>query len=213
MKKILVSMDLPGAKDGKPYRPQLTALTFPLQESWAKANGYEYQRITQRRWEAPVPITGEKMQMRELVSGFDFALFIDADILLRPDTPDPSGYGAQVVTSYCIPNAERFFKGISKGVAGGFVGAAKSHFGIWDYPESTGGWVEAVAACDKPHIIDEYLISRNIERMRANVGGICHDVDARVVHLGSEMIDKDGHDAGVDKAKEILEDWRLVWPS
>jgi hypothetical protein len=191
------------------YRPELCRYTIPTIKAWAEQNDWTYQEINERKFPW-APITGEKMQIKDMVDGCEWAMHVDADVMLRPDTPCPADR-PKVFSSYEIPNAERLFKGLKKGVSGGYYGAHRNFFGLWEQPQTEEEWAAAVSCCERPHIVDEYLISRNIQIMGAEVDGVCHDVDAHVRHFGSELV-VDGADGGVALARDAWYDWQHIWP-
>ena len=72
-----------------PYAPEVTALTYPLLRAWASRIGADLIIIDERRFPA-WPICYEKLQVydRAQERGDDWSIFVDADALVHPDTPD-----------------------------------------------------------------------------------------------------------------------------
>lgn len=72
-----------------PYAPEITAMTFPLLQAWVRRMGAELVVIDQRRFPA-WPLCYEKLQIyaRAQERDDDWAIFVDADALVHPDTPD-----------------------------------------------------------------------------------------------------------------------------
>ncbi len=205
MKKLLFVLNVGD------YRPELCRFTIPTTRLWAEKNGWEFREIKSRAFGPWVPITGEKMQIRDMLGDADWAMHVDADVMLRPDFPDPSERLDCVFSSYGF-DAEKSFKGLKgKCFSGGFYGAPRKYFSIWDYPKTREEWEAAVAACARPHIIDEYIVSRNRIQNDFPFSGPAFDIDAFVNHFGSELIVQGG-DRGVELAKETWENWRLIWP-
>lgn len=68
----------------------ITDLTFPLLKNYAYKIGADFYEISERKfpeWESP---TYEKCQIYQLAQHFnnDWNIYIDADCLVHPDTPD-----------------------------------------------------------------------------------------------------------------------------
>ena len=71
------------------YAPEITAMTYPLIERWAKKIGAGVQIIAQRKfpeWD----LDYEKLQIYELSEqmGNDWNIYIDSDAVVHPDLPD-----------------------------------------------------------------------------------------------------------------------------
>jgi hypothetical protein len=71
------------------YCPQITALTYPFIEAWARRIGAEFHVIRQRRFPT-WPVVYEKLQIYELAqqAGNDWSIYIDSDTLVHPETID-----------------------------------------------------------------------------------------------------------------------------
>ena len=71
------------------YAPELTALTYPHIEFYARKIGADICRITERKfpkWD----LDYEKLQIYELAEnrGDDWSIYIDSDALVHPELPD-----------------------------------------------------------------------------------------------------------------------------
>jgi len=69
------------------YEPQITNLTYPFMEEYAKKIGADFYEITERKlpsW----PVSYEKMQIHGLGRDSEWSIFFDADTLIHPDTID-----------------------------------------------------------------------------------------------------------------------------
>lgn len=71
------------------YQPEITALTYPGIKRWAKKIGADFYIIDKRKfpdWDMDY----EKLQIYELAKkrGDEWAIYIDSDALIHPDTPD-----------------------------------------------------------------------------------------------------------------------------
>jgi len=67
------------------YEPQITELTYPLMQSYARKINAHFCILNERRFPG-WPVSYEKMQIFE--RGTDWNLFFDADTLIHPDTID-----------------------------------------------------------------------------------------------------------------------------
>lgn len=72
-----------------PYAPAITDLTFPLLAAWTSKIGADLVILDQRRF-PDWPVCYEKLQIhaRAQERGDDWSIFLDADALVHPDTPD-----------------------------------------------------------------------------------------------------------------------------
>jgi hypothetical protein len=71
------------------YSPEITALTYPLIEAYARKIGADFHIIRERKF-PEWPVTYEKLQIYELAQQMetDWNIYIDSDCLVHPDTPD-----------------------------------------------------------------------------------------------------------------------------
>jgi hypothetical protein len=81
IKKLIVTMNIDN------YLPKLWEMTFPFLERYAQKIRAEIKVITEKKFKE-CGIQWEKFQTYELSKGYDFTLFVDADVLIHPDTPD-----------------------------------------------------------------------------------------------------------------------------
>ena len=81
MRKILFTLDIDD------YEPEVKKVTFPLMSHWAHKIGAEFVPITVRKFPT-WPVVYEKMQIHERGRGYDWVLYLDADAMVYPETPD-----------------------------------------------------------------------------------------------------------------------------
>ncbi len=81
MKKALYSLNFDN------YAPEITALTYPFIERYAKKIGAEFKIITTRAFPT-YPLMYEKLQIYELGAGNDWNYYIDSGCLVHPDLFD-----------------------------------------------------------------------------------------------------------------------------
>jgi hypothetical protein len=83
MKKTIFTLNV------NDYSPEITSLTFPLLKYYAKKIGADFHIIDKRCY-PDFPVTYEKMQIFNLGKQMknDWNIFLDADALVHPETPD-----------------------------------------------------------------------------------------------------------------------------
>lgn len=72
-----------------PYAPGITALTYPLLKAWVSRIGADLVIIDERRFPT-WPVCYEKLQLYERARERQdaWAIYLDSDALVHPDTPD-----------------------------------------------------------------------------------------------------------------------------
>jgi len=78
MKKVLVTLDIN-------YPKEITDLTFPYMDQYAKNIGAEFVILKERKY-PNLPITQEKFQLYDIDA--DYIIFLDADTLINPNSFD-----------------------------------------------------------------------------------------------------------------------------
>jgi hypothetical protein len=83
MKKTIFTLNVDN------YAPEITALTYPLLQRYAEKIGADFHVITERKHPDCPPVY-EKMQIYDLAKqmGNDWSIYIDSDALVHPDTFD-----------------------------------------------------------------------------------------------------------------------------
>jgi hypothetical protein len=167
------------------FAPLTTRITLPSIRSWARKIGAEFHVIDQAVFHRP-SVTYEKFQLYRLSRGYDWTIFIDADALVHPDTPDWSEMVTrdQVVFHALDMRLNRFRAGPYLRRARCLAGACTwlTMFSdccrdLWHpLDEEETSWEECVASiqptaaerasghCPAEHLIDDYLVSENVCR-------------------------------------------------
>lgn len=75
------------------YQPEVTKITLPFIEHYAKRIGANIHVITERKF-PDWPVTYEKLQIYELskANPCDWQIYIDLDVLIHPECPDYTIY-------------------------------------------------------------------------------------------------------------------------
>jgi hypothetical protein len=78
MKNLVTTLDIN-------YPKEITDLTFPYMEEYAKNIDADFKIITERKFsELPIPM--EKFQLYEICKDYEWTIFLDADCLVNPKT-------------------------------------------------------------------------------------------------------------------------------
>lgn len=166
------------------YAPEITALTYPYIEKYAKKIQADIHKITERKF-PDFPVTYEKLQIYELAQQMenDWNIYIDSDALVHPDTPD---FTSLLSRDTVLHNGtdfspirfrpDRFFKrdGRSVGSCNWFTIASDWCIELW-HPLDDLTASEAVSNIfpisderktnvTAEHLIDDYTLSRNIAK-------------------------------------------------
>jgi hypothetical protein len=166
------------------YAPEMVKLTFPLMQRWADKIGADFHIIKERRW-VDAPITYEKFQIYYLAKeiGSDWNIFFDADTLVHPDLGDVT---SMIDKSTTMQNGkdiavnrwsydEYFWRdGRHTSSCNWFAVASDWCLDFWHPLEDISmeealsrihpNQAEVSAGVTPEHLIDDYVISRNIAR-------------------------------------------------
>ena len=80
MKKALVTLDIN-------YNKDITNLTYPYMRKYAEKIGADFVIMNERKFPHLSP-NMEKFQLYEISANYDWTIFIDADALIHPNCPD-----------------------------------------------------------------------------------------------------------------------------
>jgi hypothetical protein len=166
------------------YAPDICALTHPLLKRYASKIGAEFFVITERKSPTLPPVI-EKLQIYDIARqrGDDWIIFFDSDALVHPDMPDvteicPFDTIMHNATDYasCRFVYDDYFRRDGRHIGSGnwFTVASRWCLDLW-HPLTDLTFEEAVArikptfaegrADIKPdHLIDDFILSRNIAR-------------------------------------------------
>jgi hypothetical protein len=176
MRKALFTLDIDN------YEPKVKDITFPLMSHWAHKIGAEFIPIRERKFPG-WPVVYEKLQIHDLGRGYDWSIFMDADAMVYPETPDWTALMKKdTVAHYGFDWApvrwstdEYFLRdGRFIGSANWLAIASDWCLDLWR-PLDDLTLEEAVARIhptvpegqrklDPSHLIDDYTLSRNIAR-------------------------------------------------
>ena len=191
-KKQLVTLSIGGN-----YLPNLTKYTLPLLKHYADKCSADFRIITEEKFKMNPKSGhgGEKFQLYELSEGYDWTIFVDADALINPDTPDWTEmvskaqvvfHGVDMYLNRFKPNAYTRRSGQLCGACTWFTCFSDWTRDLWHPPEIS--WEEAMSniqpilqeqktgLCSKEHLIDDYIVTQNIHRYGLKVVTVLGDL-------------------------------------
>jgi hypothetical protein len=176
MKKVLFTLATRG------WQPEITELTFPLLKLYARKMGAEFHVIEERRF-PDWPAAYEKLQIYELGRGNDYNVYIDADALVHPETPDITNLiGPDQVMHNAVDFApirwryDDYFRrdGRNIGSCNWLTVAGRYCIDLWRpiddmTPEQASANIfptveEQLTVKNSTNLIDDYAVARNIAR-------------------------------------------------
>lgn len=227
IKKTLFTLCVDG------YAPDITELTFPLLNHYAKKIGADFHVIKDRKWPSFPPVY-EKFQIYELAQEMknDWNLFIDADALVNSTCPDVTSL---VPKDTVLHNGsdfmgirwkyDRFFlrDGRNIGSCNWFTMASDWNIELW-HPLDDITFEEAVdhifptpnehnsRMMDATHLIDDYTCSRNIAKYGLKFKTFMDLQKERWGGMGGFLWHKYAcpHEQKVAEMKQVIKAWRLA---
>lgn len=179
MKKILWTLNLDNA-----YSPPICSLTYPLFRRYADKIGAEFRVISERVYESCYPITIEKLQVGSYHGHPNrWNIYVDSDTLIHPDFFDVTDHiDKSTVLFQSTDMAGNRFRyddyfrrdGRNIGACNWFIVASDWCDDLWHFPEMDLDGIlwsilpiqEELSSghCSPSHLIDDYILSRNIAR-------------------------------------------------
>ena len=237
MKKTLFTLCVDG------YAPEITDLTFPLMRRYADKIGADFHVISERKFPDFPPVY-EKLQIHDLgrEMGNDWNIYVDADALIHPDMFDFTEHLSKdtVLHNGSDPASIRwkfdeYFRrdGRNIGSCNWFTAASDWCLDLWRRPEEPLDDLVQNISCirqeldsgvmDASHLIDDYILSRNIARFglkfstmkqllekmnerSATSGGPKMNVDASFFHHEFMVT----NDVKAQNLLKVLEAWKLL---
>lgn len=225
MKKTLFTLNIDN------YCPEITAFTYPLLKRYAEKIDAEFYVIKERKF-PDFPVTYEKLQIHKLGKEMknDWNLYIDSDALVHPDFFDPTEHFTKDFVlhngSDFAPNRWKIDNVFRKdgrwiGSCNWFTIASDWCLDLWHpleditlqqaldniYPTVP----EQRTVITKEHLIDDYVLSRNIAKYGFHFSSLCQlltKVDPKGEYLWHEYCftipDK------IAIMKEVIKKWGLI---
>lgn len=214
------------------YNSKITALTYPLIQRYANKIGAEFRIINTREWPDYAPVY-EKLQIYWLnqVNKDDWSIYIDSDALVHPDFFDPTEFvGKDTVMhngSDMANNRWRYDEYFRRD--GRHIGSCNwLTFGsdwcrdLWrplediTYEEALENIFpiqdELNTVITREHLIDDYVLSRNIAKYGLHF--------KTIIQLRDEIGDTGGYfwhaytvtiEEKIKQMKEVLEKWGIKY--
>jgi hypothetical protein len=178
-KKTIFTLNVDG------YSPEITDLTYPLIEAYARKIGADFHIIGERKF-PEWPVTYEKLQIYQLAQEMenDWNIYIDSDALVHPDTPDLTLLLDRDTVAHFGKDfspvrwkTDRFFERDGRHIGSGnwLTVASDLCIDLWK-PVDDLTPAEAIAnispsvierrsgVVHPSHLIDDYILSRNIAK-------------------------------------------------
>jgi len=193
------------------YFPELTQLTKPLIEAYAKKIDADLIEIKERKFEGHIPCTYEKLQVHELGMHYDWCIFTDLDNIILPGTIDftkildPKYVGAfdAFDADKQFAKDEYFIRDDRNiGVSSRFLVTSKLTHDLWQPCE----WINW-GCIKREFIVDEYIISRNLAKYGLKFTGLdfLNNKMSQVFHLNVNTEER-SKDLILEEAKKYLKE-------
>ena len=194
MKKQVITLNI------NDYCPTLTKLTLPTIRRYAAKIGAEYKVIKEEKIKLDPKSGhgGEKFQLYELTKDYDWTIYIDADALVSPDTPD---WTEMIGKNQVLFHGNDMFltrfratkytrrTGALQGACTWFTAHSDWCADLWHPPDFNDiSWEECMDCispiiaelgtghCLKEHLIDDFIVTQNIHRYGLNVKNVLNDL-------------------------------------
>lgn len=183
MKKRIYTLNISDNPEG--YAPELRKLTYPLLKNYAYKIGAEFVEINKKEFPEHYPPVYEKFQIYQIAQDnpADWHIFIDADTLIHPEFPDVTSlipkdtvmfHAKDFVPVRFRPDKYFLRDGRMIGEGNWFAVASDWCTDLW-HPLDDITFEEAVenifptvheasTVIQRDHLIDDWLVSRNIAR-------------------------------------------------
>jgi hypothetical protein len=182
MKKALVTLDIK-------YNKNITNITYPYMREYAKKIGAEFIIISKRKF-PHLSANMEKFQLYEISKDYDWTIFIDADALVHPNCPDLTEIYRKdyVVFNRCDYYPFRFKHnnyvrrdGRNLGATTWICAFSDWNRHLWKPHEDPNQFLDQINPMDleknfgytSSHILDDYIVSRNIAKYGLKVETFC----------------------------------------
>jgi hypothetical protein len=179
------------------FAPEIVKLTKPFMEAWCRKIGADFIEITERKF-PDMPPNYEKFQIYELGQKYDWQIFIDADALVALDFFNPTLLieENEMLFYWCDMANTRFkydipFLRDKRNIGAGtwFVVTNRLTLDAWmplhlqndiTYEECLKNIIpdqsERNFGIDAAHLIDDYIVSRNIAKFGIKVKTLKGDI-------------------------------------
>jgi hypothetical protein len=185
MKKLLVTLDIN-------YTKEITDITYPYMKSYADRINAEFKIITERKFKDQ-PVNIEKFQLYDLSKDYDWTIFIDADALIHPNCPDVTEVyekdnvifnGCDLYPVRFKPNNYTRRDKRNIGACTWFTVFSDWTRHLWKPYKNPKEYIDQINLMNleknfgysPEHILDDYLVSRNIAKYGLKVKTVKYDM-------------------------------------
>jgi hypothetical protein len=196
MKKTLVTLDIN-------YPKEITDLTFPSMEQYAKNIGAEFVILTERKF-PNLPITQEKFQLYDIDA--DYIIFLDADALINPNSFDFSTLKSDIIVIAEWLDGADFLPESPPGknkirIHSAFLAFSKESKYLVKPHENPLQYIPNILNPNPEWQLDEYVMSLNLLENGGNILTIKENFPGTIAHNGNYLT----VDQKVKMLKENLE--------
>ncbi len=179
MKNLVVTLDIN-------YPKEITDLTFPYMQEYAKNINADFRVITERKY-PDLPLTLEKFQIKQFCSDYEWIFFLDADCLINPGSSKYLQLKSQnvVYISQKLPLTQFNYK-LKQHVPTYFFGFNKKYCSVLDLPLNCKTYEKFVNHNNyerRIYLLDDLLFNINLSLLK-NV--ILKQPINLIAHLGKE---------------------------
>jgi hypothetical protein len=212
------------------YAPEITALTYPLIERYARKIGAALHVIRDRKWPEYAPVY-EKLQIYDLAREHDddWSIYIDSDALVHPDMFDVTDHLSMDTVAHNGADMagnrwryDEYFRrdGRHIGSCNWLTFASRWCVDLWRQPDDLTyeqalenifpTQIELSTIIQREHLIDDYILSRNIARFGLKFTTVA-DIQRRMNDAGNyfwHQYTLTTHEKIVGM-QQVLTDWRV----
>lgn len=208
MKKLLITLDIN-------YSKEITNITHPYMKSYANKIGADFKIITERNF-PDQSVNMEKFQLYNLSKNYDWTIFIDSDAIIHPNCIDVTEIyekDVAIFNAYDLypirfkPNNYSRRDKRNIGATTWFTAFSDWTRHIWKPYSNPKDYVSEINLTNKEknfgytseHILDDYLVSRNIAKYGIKIKTIVFDFISQypykmtplfLIHVYSVSLDK-----------------------
>ena len=193
MKKVLVTLDIN-------YPKEITDLTFPSMEQYAKNIGAEFLILKERKF-PHLPITQEKFQLYDIDA--DYIIFLDADALINPNSFDFSTLKSDIIVIAEWLDGADFLPESPPGknkirIHSAFLAFSKESKYLVKPHENPLQYIPNILNPNPEWHLDEYIMTLNLLENGGNILTTKEDFPGTIAHNGNYLT--------VDRKVEMLKD-------
>ena len=182
MKKVLVTLDIN-------YPKEITDITFPCMEQYARNIGAEFLVLDERKY-PDLPITQEKFQLYDIDA--DYIIFLDADVLINPNSFNFSTLKSDIIViAEWLDGADfspESLPGKNKTrVHSAFLAFSKESKYLVEPHENPLQYIPNILNPNPEWQLDEYVMSLNLLKHGGNILTIKEDFPGSIAHNGNYL--------------------------